>query len=138
MTKTPSNLDQHIGLRIKMRRILMNMSQDTLAQKLNITFQQLQKYEKSTNRVSASRLYDIANALDIEITYFFEGYHVDSKDTLRETVHAIKEDTPPKKATLKISQKSLLQSLMTMPSGKHKTHIFTIIKQEFQTLNSKR
>ena len=56
-------LDKHIGLRLKMRRILMNMTQDNLAQKLNITFQQIQKYEKSVNRISASRLYEIAHIL---------------------------------------------------------------------------
>jgi transcriptional regulator with XRE-family HTH domain len=75
MQKRLSDLDKHIGLRLRMRRILLNLSQDDLAQKLNITFQQVQKYEKATNRISATRLYEMAQVLNIDISYFFEGYH---------------------------------------------------------------
>jgi len=68
----PNPIDVHVGARIRLRRTLLGISQSTLAETLGLTFQQVQKYEKGTNRVSASRLVDIARALDVSISYFFE------------------------------------------------------------------
>lgn len=65
--------DIHVGLRIRMRRREAGMTQEGLAELLGITFQQVQKYERGANRVSASRLQAIANALGEPIAYFFEG-----------------------------------------------------------------
>ena len=62
----------HVGKRIRLRRTLLGMSQEQLGVELSITFQQVQKYERGANRVSASRLWDISQILDIPITYFFE------------------------------------------------------------------
>lgn len=65
--------DAYVGKRIRMRRIMMGMSQEKLGDALGITFQQIQKYEKGTNRVSASKLQATANVLDVPVAFFFEG-----------------------------------------------------------------
>ncbi|WP_331375732.1 helix-turn-helix domain-containing protein [Sinorhizobium chiapasense] len=68
----PKAVDLHVGHRIRMRRVWMSMSQTTLAEQIGVTFQQVQKYEKGINRVGASRLQQIADALDVPPSYFFE------------------------------------------------------------------
>ena len=65
-------IDMHVGKRIRLRRTLLGMSQEQLGTELNITFQQVQKYERGANRVSASRLWDIGQILDAPINYFFD------------------------------------------------------------------
>ncbi len=65
--------DKHVGSRVRMRRLMLNISQEKLGDALGITFQQIQKYEKGTNRISASRLQQIANVLQVSIPFFFEG-----------------------------------------------------------------
>lgn len=69
----PTDVDAHVGRRIRQRRTLLGMSQEKLAEALDLTFQQVQKYERGTNRVGAGRLYQLAQALDVPIAYFFEG-----------------------------------------------------------------
>lgn len=71
--RSPNYVDQHIGARIRLRRLTTHVSQEGLADKLNITFQQIQKYEKGVNRVGAARLQQIANALDVPVTFFYDG-----------------------------------------------------------------
>ncbi|MCL3882288.1 helix-turn-helix transcriptional regulator [Marivita sp. GX14005] len=66
-------VDVHVGKRIRHRRWLVGMTQQQLAEKVGIKFQQIQKYETGANRVSASRLWDIADALDVPVAFFFEG-----------------------------------------------------------------
>lgn len=68
----PNPIDVHVGQRVRVRRTLLGMSQDTLADAIGLTFQQVQKYEKGTNRVSSSRLLDISHVLDTTVSYFFE------------------------------------------------------------------
>jgi len=70
-----SALDVEIGRKIRLRRLEQNMSQTALAEKLNVTFQQVQKYEKGTNRVGAGRLHLIATELKVPVTYFFQVEH---------------------------------------------------------------
>ena len=72
-----NDVDSHVGARIRARRVEMSMSQTNVADRLGLTFQQVQKYERGYNRVSASRLYDLTEILDVDIAYFFEGF----KDT---------------------------------------------------------
>lgn len=69
----PNPVDVHVGSRIRLRRKILGMSQEKLAEKLGLTFQQVQKYERGANRVSASKLYQTAQALQAPISYFFEG-----------------------------------------------------------------
>src|SRR5882724_11825414 len=68
----PNPIDVHVGARIRLRRTLLGISQIALAEAIGLTFQQVQKYEKGMNRVSSSRLVDLANALDVSIPYFFD------------------------------------------------------------------
>lgn len=74
MSKVPPNLiDKHVGNRVRMRRLMLSMSQDKLANALDVSFQQVQKYEKGTNRVGASRLQKIAQILQVPVGFFFDG-----------------------------------------------------------------
>jgi transcriptional regulator with XRE-family HTH domain len=66
-------VDTHVGARIKLRRSLIGVTQEKLADALDLSFQQVQKYEKGTNRVSASMLYSIASILGVSVSFFFEG-----------------------------------------------------------------
>lgn len=70
--KKPNPIDIHVGSRVRLRRNMLGMSQEKLGEKLGITFQQVQKYEKGTNRVGASRLQAIASILDAPVSFFFE------------------------------------------------------------------
>jgi transcriptional regulator with XRE-family HTH domain len=65
-------IDMHVGKRLRLRRTLLGMSQEQLGAELNITFQQVQKYERAANRISASRLWDVSQILDVPISYFFD------------------------------------------------------------------
>ena len=71
--KTPNPIDRHVGSRVRMRRMLIGMSQEKLGEALGLTFQQVQKYEKGTNRIGASRLHRIASVLGVPIEFFYEG-----------------------------------------------------------------
>ena len=73
VTKSPNPVDRHVGSRVRMRRMLVGMSQEKLGEALGITFQQIQKYEKGTNRIGASRLHQIARVLNVPIEFFYEG-----------------------------------------------------------------
>jgi transcriptional regulator with XRE-family HTH domain len=73
VSKSPNLTDKHVGNRARMRRLMLDMSQTALGDALGITFQQIQKYEKGTNRISASRLQHMANVLQVPIPFFFEG-----------------------------------------------------------------
>lgn len=70
--KKPNPIDIHVGGRIRLRRNMLGMSQERLGESLGITFQQIQKYEKGTNRVGASRLQAIASILEVPVSFFFE------------------------------------------------------------------
>jgi transcriptional regulator with XRE-family HTH domain len=69
----PHPVDHNVGHRVRLRRTELGISQGALGEKLGITFQQIQKYERGANRISASMLYEIAKALDTSITFFFDG-----------------------------------------------------------------
>ncbi len=73
MTKNPNATDVHVGKRMRMRRLMMQMSQEVFAARLGVTFQQVQKYEKGVNRVSASRLQQACNVLQVPVQFFFDG-----------------------------------------------------------------
>ena len=70
--KKPNPIDVHVGSRIRLRRTMLGMSQEKLGESLGITFQQIQKYEKGTNRVGASRLQNISSVLNVPVSFFFE------------------------------------------------------------------
>ncbi len=71
--KVPNPIDKHVGSRVRMRRMMLSMSQEKLGDALHLTFQQVQKYEKGTNRIGASRLQQISHILQVPVSFFFEG-----------------------------------------------------------------
>lgn len=73
MTKSPNSTDIHVGARVRMRRLMLNLSQTELGDALGVTFQQVQKYEKGANRIGAGRLQQISSFLQVPIPFFFEG-----------------------------------------------------------------
>jgi transcriptional regulator with XRE-family HTH domain len=72
-TKSPNPIDKHVGNRVRMRRMMLKMSQEKLGNAVGLTFQQIQKYEKGANRIGASRLQEIAQVLRVPVPFFFEG-----------------------------------------------------------------
>ena len=70
---SPNPVDINVGKRVRLRRLLLGFSQEELAAKLGLTFQQIQKYERGSNRISGSRLYDMSQILQVPVDYFFEG-----------------------------------------------------------------
>lgn len=73
-----NEIDQRVGARLRERRNALHLSQEQVGDRLGLTFQQIQKYEKGTNRISASRLYELSRILDVDIDYFFDG--IDGRD----------------------------------------------------------
>ena len=71
--KPPNPVDRHVGSRVRMRRIMLGMSQEKLGEGLGLTFQQIQKYEKGTNRIGASRIHQISEILQVPVSFLFEG-----------------------------------------------------------------
>jgi transcriptional regulator with XRE-family HTH domain len=71
--KAPNPTDKHVGARVRMRRMMLGMSQEKLGDALGLTFQQVQKYEKGANRIGASRLQQISHILQVPVSFFFEG-----------------------------------------------------------------
>jgi transcriptional regulator with XRE-family HTH domain len=85
--KQPNPIDIHVGSRVRLRRMMLGMSQERLGESLGITFQQIQKYEKGTNRIGASRLQHIARVLSVPVSFFFEdapGAQVDQPEGMAE------------------------------------------------------
>jgi transcriptional regulator with XRE-family HTH domain len=71
--KAPNPIDKHVGSRVRMRRMMLAMSQEKLGDALGLTFQQVQKYEKGTNRIGASRLQQISHILQVPVSFFVDG-----------------------------------------------------------------
>ncbi len=75
---TANEIDRHVGVQIRQRRTLLGLSQEKLADAVGVTFQQIQKYERGTNRVSASRLFNFSKVLDVSLEYFYQGLDNDN------------------------------------------------------------
>lgn len=92
MPKKQANpIDAQVGNRVRLRRMLVGMSQEKLGEMLGLTFQQVQKYEKGVNRIGAGRLYQVANILGVPVTYFYE----DVADRQNEHLHTNAHASPP-------------------------------------------
>jgi len=70
----PHPVDVHVGRRLRLKRMILGLSQESVGKAIGVTFQQIQKYERGINRMGASRLYDFARSLGVHVSYFFEGY----------------------------------------------------------------
>jgi transcriptional regulator with XRE-family HTH domain len=92
-TKSANPIDVHVGNRVRLRRILLNISQEKLAEQLDLTFQQVQKYEKGSNRISASRLYRIAKILQVPVQFFFDNMSTSDREfVFSGSEYALRED----------------------------------------------
>ncbi len=89
--KKQHEIDAYIGSRVRLRRLMLQMSQEALGEELALTFQQVQKYEKGINRISASRLFELATALRVPVSYFFDGLKPTSQPN---EYGAFQEDNP--------------------------------------------
>lgn len=78
--KKPNPIDTHVGSRVRLRRMLIGMSQERLGEQMGLTFQQIQKYEKGVNRIGASRLLNLSQILDVPVQFFFDGAPVDGAE----------------------------------------------------------
>ena len=109
-------VDVHVGKRVRHRRWLVGMTQQQLAEKVGIKFQQIQKYETGANRVSASRLWDIADALDVPVAFFFEGIEdAEKKETQTVGEEAIPADLLGDKEAL-----DLIRSYYSIPQNQRR------------------
>ena len=77
MALHPNPIDIHVGKRVRLRRTLLGMSQEKLGKAINVTFQQVQKYERGTNRIGSSRLYQLSQVLDIPVSYLFDDLPIE-------------------------------------------------------------
>ena len=87
---TANPIDIYVGNRIRLRRTLLGLSQEKLAEMLGITFQQVQKYEKGMNRIGASRLWDMSNILDVPVSFFFSGLTKEETDKSPAALNGLK------------------------------------------------
>lgn len=109
--RAPNPVDVHVGTRLRMRRMMLSVSQEKLGEALGVSFQQIQKYEKGTNRIGAGRLQDIANHLEVPISYFYD-------------------DMPGAERTDGFSEVgvSYVSDLLVLPEGMELTRAFLQIK----------
>ncbi len=105
----PNPVDVHVGGRIRLRRTLLGMSQERLGEALGLTFQQVQKYERGTNRVGASRLWDLSRVLDVPVSFFYEDMSEDVAGKsprliggLRDEPETVEADPLTKRETLEL------------------------------------
>ena len=123
-----TRLDIHIGKRLRVRRELLGLSQEYVADKARLTFQQIQKYERGINRVSASRLYELAKILKTPVSYFYAGYSAAGADGLLNKGY---DDPLARKDVLEIARKFVML-MEKNPAGKKTIHaVFdTLLKTE--------
>ncbi len=119
-------VDEHVGNRIRVRRTLLGMSQEKLGEFLGLTFQQIQKYEKGANRVSASRLFQLSRILNVSMSYFFDNLPADSASHARrlsDDGKAIPANTLTSRETLK-----LIRAYYGLPSPALRKIVFRLIE----------
>ena len=107
------DVDRHVGARMRERRIMLGLTQQQMAELIGVTYQQAHKYEKGINRIAAGRLYTIAQALGVEVSYFFEG--MDSEKSFR--------PTPQQRMLL-----DLARNFISLPSRKHQEAICSLAR----------
>ncbi len=106
--KIPSGIDRIVGQRLRWRRRELKLTQEQLGEKLGLTFQQVQKYEKGVNRIAAGRLFEIAQVLGITITYFYEG--VDEMLNLPHRMTVQEDEHPPSLPVMDVEAVALVKA----------------------------
>jgi transcriptional regulator with XRE-family HTH domain len=120
--RAPNAIDQKLGQRVRSRRLELGMSQERLAELLGITFQQVQKYERGANRIAASRLHDLAIALDMPVARFFDGLSVARKTTSASTARDLDD------ALAKPGAHDLLRTYASITSPRVRRRILELVK----------
>lgn len=122
----PHPMDMHVGERLRARRSLLGMTQEKLAEAVELTFQQIQKYERGTNRVSASRLWQFSRILRVPVSYFFEHYNETAfagfSDNEQEDFES-EQNVMDRKETIK-----LVKEYYSIPDPKLRRDLFKMIK----------
>ena len=132
-------VDVHVGKRVRLRRTLLGMSQEQLGASLNITFQQVQKYERGANRISASRLWDISQILDVQISYFFDDM---TDDTMRSSPRQVSggenidfDDDNVRDPMARRETLELVRTYYSIESSKVRKRISEMVKSLAATIN---
>lgn len=145
-TGQPNPIDVHVGNRIRLRRTLLNLSQEKLASLLGLTFQQVQKYERGTNRVGASRLWDMGKVLEVPVSFFYEDMDKDvacqsprmfsipdaAPFCFAEDIESFDVDPMGRKETLE-----LVKAYYKIPNRKAAKHLFELIVAMSKTVQEK-
>jgi len=129
--KQTNPVDIQVGNRVRIRRMLIGMSQERLGELLSLTFQQVQKYEKGVNRIGAGRLFDVARILGVPIDYFYEGIHSQSNE-------GVAEDGAPPVMEFVSSGEGLQLSLafMKIKDAKVRKRVLDLVKSLSEEENS--
>jgi transcriptional regulator with XRE-family HTH domain len=135
-------IDMHVGKRVRVRRTLLGMSQEQLGKSLNITFQQVQKYERGANRISASRLWDISQILDVQISHFFDDM---TDDTMRSSPRRVSsgervdfDDGNVRDPMARRETLELVRTYYSIEKAKVRKRITEMVKSIAATINEKR
>lgn len=119
-------VDVHVGKRLRMRRKMLGMSQEDLGRPVGVTFQQIQKYERGTNRVGSSRLYDFAKILNVSVGYFFEGFTGETAKEDRVSAADISSDVQESLESKETM--SLVQAYYRIPDAAVRAKVLGLIK----------
>ena len=118
-------IDRHVGRRLRYRRLMMDFSQTYLAEQVGLSFQQFQKYEKGANRISASKLHEFAQILDVPVSYFFEDMPTKIKEAAQTTEPALEDEENPFSEP---EVREFVQAYQKIPSGNLRKSIFQAVK----------
>lgn len=121
----PSQIDVHVGKRVKLRRISLGMSQEELGRALGVTFQQVQKYERGVNRIGASRLYDLMRVLDVRADFFYEDM---PPEILATTANSPAEPLPEKTSSMGAETNELIKAYYAIPDSRVRSHVYSLAK----------
>jgi transcriptional regulator with XRE-family HTH domain len=129
--KAPNPIDKHVGSRVRMRRMMLGMSQEKLGDALALTFQQVQKYEKGTNRIGASRLSQISQILQVPVAFFFEGapHLVADGSVLLDPLETAPSPTYVSDFLATSDGLSLTKAFMRIPDPKLRRRIVDLVQQ---------
>ena len=128
-------IDEHIGQRLQLRRIMLSMSQKDVAELCNVTFQQLQKYEYATNRISASRLFELSVALQTPISFFFAGLpgYIDREQRNGRLPKHYVSDQASDDPLGKNESLRLINQYWDLPTDKDRAKVMNLIKELLNT-----
>lgn len=132
--KLPSGIDRVVGQRIRRRRLELELSQEQLAELLNLTFQQVQKYEKGVNRVSAGRLFEIASAMGVQVSYFYS----DAGDRLEGVKRGLDKDKAPHTPVLDTETRDLIEAFQKISDEALRKSLLHTVKAAASALAPKR